>query len=190
MENRKNQIQCLAVSSVLIALASVLSLIKLPLPIFLLGGSITLLSMLPIVMIGVMYGVKWGLGSAFAYSIIQLIFGITMEGVLGWGLSPQALIGCILLDYIVAFTLLGLAGSFRQKGHIGICIGTAMVLIFRFLAHFVSGILIFGSIVDKGAWIHSLTYNGAYMLPELILTVTGAAIVFTLPQIKSLVERR
>lgn len=183
--SNRTLVQRMVLSSVLIALAAVLSLIKVyKLP---LGGSITLLSMLPIAMISVMYGTKWGLWSAFVYSVIQLIFGITMDGLLGWGLTWYALIGTIVLDYLAAFTVLGLSGMLRKKGIVGVVIGTAIALALRFVSHFVSGVIIFGTITSGDSWIYSLTYNGSYMLPELIITCIGAAVLFNLPQVKRLI---
>lgn len=161
-----------------------------------LGGSVTLLSMLPIVMISVMMGLKWGIGSAFVYSLIQLLLGITMDGLLGWGLTPVMLVGTILLDYIIAFTVLGIAGIFVKQGYAGICGGVGLAVALRFLSHFLSGFIIFknleqfelfGSIFTNRPMLYSLAYNGLYMLPELIITVVGAAILFKLPQIKKLI---
>ena len=193
MEMSKKPVYKLTLSAVFVALATVLSLIKVvKMP---LGGSVTLLSMLPIVMISVMMGLKWGIGSAFVYSLIQLFLGITMDGLLGWGLTPVMLVGTILLDYIVAFTVLGIAGIFAKQGYAGICGGVALAIVFRFLSHFLSGFVIFknleqfeifGSLFTNRPVLYSLAYNGLYMLPELIITVIGAAILFKLPQIKKL----
>lgn len=177
----------LAVCSVLVALAAALSLVKVwQMP---LGGSVTLLSMLPVIMVTIIYRTKWGFVSAFVYSLIQLFFGITMSGILGWGLTPAALAGTIILDYVLPFTLLGLAGVFKSKGYLGICIGTGLAVSLRFLCHFASGIIIFGSFCPwDNLWLYSLAYNGSFMLPELIFTVVGAAVVFRLPQIKKLMQ--
>ena len=193
MEMSKKPVYKLTLSAVFVALATVLSFIKVvKMP---LGGSVTLLSMLPIVMISVMLGLKWGIGSAFVYSLIQLFLGITMDGLLGWGLTPVMLVGTILLDYIVAFTVLGIAGIFAKKGYAGICGGVALAIVFRFLSHFLSGFVIFknleqfeifGSLFTNRPVLYSLAYNGLYMLPELVITVVGAAILFKLPQIKKL----
>lgn len=151
--------------------------------------------MLPCAMVSVMLGLKWGLAASFVESVIQLAFGITMDGVLGWGLTPACLVGTILLDYIVAYTVIGLAGAFRSKGYAGICLGTGLAVFLRFVSHLVSGAIIFANFeefVAFGAswvghpWLYSLCYNGAYMLPELIFTVVAAVILFKLPQIKKL----
>ncbi|MGN0479537.1 MAG: energy-coupled thiamine transporter ThiT [Hominenteromicrobium sp.] len=184
----------LAVCAIMVALGAVLSLIKvLKMPF---GGSVTLLSMLPCAMVSVMFGLKWGLAASFTESVIQLAFGITMDGVLGWGLTPACLIGTILLDYIAAYTVIGLAGVLRSKGYIGMCLGTGLAVLLRFVCHLLSGAIIFANFeefVAFGAswvghpWFYSLCYNGAYMLPEMIFTVVAAAILFKLPQIKKII---
>lgn len=173
----------LAECAIMVALATVLSLIKVwKMP---WGGSITLLSMLPICIASVRHGLKWGFGTAFVYSVIQLVLGITMDGLLGWGLTPVMLIACVLLDYIVAYTALGIAGLFSKKGIGGVIGGTALAVVLRLVSHVFSGVFVFNSIgllwdaiqIDN-PWLYSLGYNAAYMLPELIFTVIGAAIVY------------
>lgn len=181
MEKTKTKV--LAECGILIALAAVLSLIK----VFKLpwGGSITLLSMLPICLISIRHGVKTGLFSSFVYAVIQLLFGILFDGLLGWGLTAGALISCILLDYIVAFTVLGLAGMFADKGMNGIIGGTALAIFLRFVSHVFSGVFVFASagklwdgFETSNTWLYSIVYNGCYMLPELIFTCIGAAVVY------------
>lgn len=169
----------------MIALASVLSLIKIVhMP---LGGSVTLLSCLPIVLLSVMYGVKWGLASSFMYSLIQLIFGIMIDGLLGWGLTHQTLIGAVIFDYILAYTLIGLAGIFRKRGNLMLCVGTALAMLLRFLSHFISGCVFFQSFkIFNNPYLYSLCYNGLYMLPELIFTVIGVALCLRFSAIKKL----
>ena len=110
METTKKPVYKTTICAVFIALGTVLSLItvfKMPL-----GGSVTLLSMLPIVMISVMFGLKWGFGAAFVYSLAQLALGL--PEILTWGLTPVMLAGTIAFDYIIAFTVLGTAGIFAK----------------------------------------------------------------------------
>ncbi len=185
----KFKIRRLTISAIFIALSAVLSLVKITLPINIHGGSITLLSMLPVAMIGVCYGTKWGLWSSFVYSLVQLMFGITMDGLFAWGLTPFILICTIMLDYILAFSVLGLSGMFSKKGVFGIVLGVALSLTLRFICHFISGVFLFGQFAETETWIYSLTYNSSYMLPELILTVIAASILFGMPQIKKLINQ-
>ncbi len=177
----------LTVSAIMIALATVLSLIKVwTMP---LGGAVTLLSMLPVALIAIIYGTKHGLWCAFVYSLCQL--GLSIAEVVGWGLTPTALIGTIFLDYIIAFTVLGLAGLFAKNGVSGYILGITLSLILRFLCHFISGVIIFDIWMPEewsNIWLYSLCYNGAYMLPELITTIVGAVVLLKLSPIKRLIK--
>lgn len=181
MKNKKLQMLCGC--AVMVALSTALSLVKIwNMP---WGGSITLLSMLPVALVSVMYGLKQGLFSSFVYACIQLVFGITMDGLLGWGLTAGMLFACIMLDYIVAFTVIGLAGMFRNKGMTGIISGTVIAVLLRFVSHMLSGIFVFAAVgklwegfETDNTFLYSLVYNGCYMLPEIILTSIGAFFVY------------
>ena len=178
--------QLLVEGAVVIALATVLSfirIIKMPW-----GGSVTLLSMLPIVIYSIKNGVKNGLLVAFVYSLVQFGQGV-IDGLFGWGLTPGSLIACILIDYIIAFTVLGLAGLFREKGLSGWIIGTVLAIVLRLFMHFLSGVVIWksfgerwGGFATENTVLYSLLYNGAYMVPEIIFTVIGAVVLFKAPQ--------
>ena len=188
----------LVTSAILIALAIALNFIKIiHMP---LGGSVTLLSMLPIVLISVMFGLKWGFASSFVYAMLHLVIsGIAQDGVLGWGLKWYSLLGCFLLDYIIAFAVLGIAGVFRKEGTLGITAGVSLALILRFVSHLLSGVLIFANFDEfvvfgekwiGRPWLYSAVYNGFFMLPELIMTAIAAAIVANLPVIKKYLPRK
>jgi len=192
---KKNNTYKLAVCAVMVALGAVLSLIKIWKMPF--GGSITLFSMLPCAMISIGFGLKWGLAASFVEAVIQLGFGIAMDGIFAWGLTPGSLIGVIVLDYLLAYTVIGLAGMFRAKGYVGICVGTGLAVALRFVSHLLSGAVIFANFeqfVAFGAewvgrpWLYSICYNGAYMLPEMIITMAAAAILFRLPQLQKMLS--
>ena len=194
MEMKNKPVYKLALSAIFVALATGLSFIKIwEMP---LGGSITLLSMLPITMISIMLGLKWGIGSAFVYSLIQLMFGISE--VLSWGLTPVMLVGTMLLDYILPFTVLGVAGAFVKKGYAGICAGVVLALGLRFLSHFLSGAIIFkkleqfelfGTLFANRPYLYSFCYNGFYMIPEIIITTIAAVLLFRMSSVKKLMAQ-
>jgi thiamine transporter len=177
----------LVTTAMLIALAAVLSLIKIwQMP---LGGSVTLLSMLPVCLISIKYGVRWGVFSAFVYSLVQI--ALDFGSLMSWGMTAKIWVGCLLFDYIFAYTALGFAGIFKNKGTPGIIAGVSLALVLRFISHFISGTIFFDIWVPEG-WdtaIYSIAYNGAYMLPELIFTVIGAAALFSVPVTKKLVAQ-
>ena len=116
-----------------------------------------------------------------------------MYGLFGWGLTPGMLIACILLDYLGAFTVLGIAGSFRRKGLPGWIGGISLAIALRFVLHFLSGVVIwqsFGELWNRfstdNTFLYSFLYNGCYMLPELIFTLVGAVALLSAPQTKRL----
>ncbi len=140
----------LVLSAMLISIATVLSFVKLfELPF---GGTVTAASMMPVVIIAILYGTRWGLFSAFIFSILQLICGIgTVSAFFLPGDSQMAITSAIaicLLDYIVAYTVLGFAGILkgRLKNRASeIVLGAILVCILRCIVHIISGAIFFGS---------------------------------------------
>ena len=175
-KSREN-LRALVESAILVAVGFVLSyitLIKMPQ-----GGSVTPLSMLPIIMIGLRHGLKWGLCGGLVYACLQMLqqFWPPPSGTL------VAYISVVMLDYILAFTLIGLSGIFRGRRY-GMIYAVPLCLILRFLCHFVSGIVIWGVYAPPEApvWLYSLTYNGSYMGLELVFTlIIGAVLCKTAP---------
>lgn len=174
----------------MVALATVLSFIrvyKMPW-----GGSVTLLSMLPIVIYSIKNGLKNGLIVSFVFSLVQFGQGV-IDGLFGWGLTPVSLVACILIDYILAYSVIGVAGIFRTKGIAGWICGTALAVVLRFVMHFISGVVIWGSygalwegFETNNSYLYSFLYNGAYMLPELVFTIIGAVILLKAPQTRKI----
>lgn len=186
---KRTNTQFLAEGALMVALATALSFLKLVQ--FPWGGSITVLSMLPIVVFSLRYGAGRGLAVSFVYSLIQLGQGILMEGLLGWGLTPTALIACIFLDYVGAFSVLCLAGLFGNKRISAMVGGVLLAMILRFTLHYVSGVAVFHAFGElwegfstDNTWLYSLLYNGAYMLPETVFTTLGALSLFKTPQMR------
>lgn len=162
-------------SGIMIALTFVLSYFKLlDLPY---GGSITLCSMLPTIIIAYRHGIVWGLGTGFVNGVLQLLMGMSA---LSYATSPTAAVAIILLDYILAFSVTGFGGIFRKKVKnqtLAIIFGAGSVCLMRYAFHVISGCTVWAglSIPTEAALIYSLAYNATYMLPELIITVIGAA---------------
>lgn len=185
----KTDIKKMAVTGVFLALGTALSMVKIfNLP---LGGSITLLSMLPIAMISIAYGLKWGFIGSFLYSLIQLGLGIGMDGLLGWGLTSTVLVACIFFDYIFAFTAIGFSGIFRKKGVVGQAIGIFIALTLRFACHLFSGTVLFASWMPEtfdSPFVYSVMYNGSYMFPEIVFTMIAAVLLFKSSAIKKLLS--
>ena len=175
MSKTYSKTRTLVECALMIALGTVLANIKIySLPN---GGSITLFSMLPFIMISFRHGAKWGLFTGFVNSLLQMLLGFYAPPAPGF----LPLVGTILLDYVLAFTVLGLACVFAKPFHnrlVGVGVGTAVVCFLRFLCSFFSGVLIWGNLSDGlPAWTYSLTYNGSYMLPETIMTTVAAVLI-------------
>lgn len=193
-ERNKFDVHILTESALCVALASVLSLIKIYEAPF--GGAVTLLSMAPIIVLGLRRGNAVGLAGGFVFSVIQLVLGLNN---IGWvpDLSGKAL--CVLFDYIIPFTVLGLGGMFRNvrlskndrtNAVLTALLGTLAVTLLRFACHVVSGVVIWYSL-DLGWYsddpthivnrypvaLFSLIYNGWFMVPEIIETLVGVPLI-------------
>lgn len=210
----------LTTTGVLIALGTILSMIKVfDLPY---GGSITLFGMVPVVLLGYKYGVKWGLFSGFVYSLIQAVLGATASQAFAGMYDPEnaakSVINIVLmafLDYIVAFTVVGTSGMFKNKikNHtVAITLGGACAVILRLVAHFLSGWILWGSYAEwfftdvmnnsfgqgilanysgQGlAIIYSLVYNSCYMLPELAVTVVGVLALMAVKPLRKVITQK
>lgn len=202
-------------SAMLLAVAIVLELVsKMFIPEMPFGGQITLVSMLPVVLISYRHGVKWGLVSGVTYALLEMALGAKtvaaafQPGYFGDGVMLlNAFIMC-LLDYILAYTLLGLGGIFRNRiknSGVALMLGSAVALGARYVAHIASGYILFAGwaewfFTQDGfpAWggalvaslspealglVYSVVYNGFYMVPEIILTMVVSVLIARIPGI-------
>ena len=207
-------------SAMLIAIAVVLELVgKSLIPPMPFGGQLTLVSMLPVVLISYRHGIRWGLITGFGYALVQMALGagtVTaafQPGYFGDGLMLlNALVMCAL-DYVLAYTLLGLGGIFRGKlsnPSLELVLGSVTALTGRYLAHILSGWILFSGwaewfFTQEGfpAWgaalvqtlspgmlglTYSVVYNGMYMIPEILLTAAACALVARIPGIAAKVS--
>lgn len=184
---RTKSLRIMVQCAILIAMGTVLSLIPIPMPWLIWGGSLTPLSMLPICLIGLLNGPKWGLGSAFIFSVFQLLIG----NCFAWGLTPAVLVICILFDYIVAYSVLGITGFFKGRSKITMCVGIGAAVLLRMVCHYITGVTIWEATMPEeftNVWLYSLVYNGSYMLPETILTVLGGFAVLSVPKLWNMLK--
>ncbi len=163
----------LTYSAVCIALAAILSNIKLfTMP---QGGTVTACSMLFLALIGYWFGTSVGIVAGVAYGLLQLIFDVHI-------VHPAQLI----LDYPLAFGLIGLSGLFRNNKN-GLLIGYLIGVFGRFLCSFSSGFIFFSEYAPQGqsAIIYSAIYNLSYIAPEVIITL----LLVSIPNFKDMIER-
>lgn len=197
--------QRLTVSAVMLALATVLSLVCELIPFLNLpfGGGFTVASMLPIVIVSYMYGLKWGLFTSFTYSVIQILMSLIKGSTVMALFMPSsddymgiwAAIAIVIIDYLLAYGVLGLGGIFRNKIKnkiLALVLGVVVALSLRYLCHIISGYIFYGAWAEwffsqegfyaigekilstfsgQGlALVYSIFYNGLYMIPEIIIT--------------------
>jgi thiamine transporter len=177
--NKNSKTVILVEGALMIALAFILDQIKLlDLPY---GGAISL-SMIPLVIMPFRRGTGWGVFTAGVCSVLFLILGFSNVMYCATLLSQ---IGCILLDYLLAFTVLGLAAFFAkpfgEHKLTGVVLGTVIVCFLRFICSFLSGALLWGAYMPdtfSKVWVYSLVYNGSYMLPSTILTALVVGLLY------------
>lgn len=184
MKNKATTTRWIVESAIMLAIATVLSELTFSGP-WALGGGITFCSMLPIILISFRYDCKRGLVTGVAFSLLQLILGIHN---VQYADSAIMAAGIVLFDYIVPFSVLGLAGLFRnvtKTPKANLVIGITVTLFVRFLCHFATGIWIWEALwpneLGWAAPIWSLAYNASYMIPELIITVVVAVLLYASP---------
>ena len=213
-KENKNRTQAITVSAIMIAFAVSISAICAVMPFLNLpfGGGFTIASMLPIILVAYMYGTRWGLITAFVYSLLQMLLGFNTVSAFFLPGDSQMVwwraVLVVLIDYIIAYTVLGFGGVFRQKfGRTrALVFGSVLAISLRYLAHIVSGAVFFGAWAewfftqdgfpawgkaildtfsgDALATVYSIIYNGTYMIPEIIITAIVACFVVRIPQIK------
>lgn len=178
MENRNKRTSMLVFSAVMIAVGTVLSLFKID---FIMGGGITVCAMLPLVITAWKYGTRWGVFTAFVFSVIQCLLGLDN---VQYATSAGMAFAIILLDYIIAYSVIGFSGIFRNRiGNRSAALFFGILLTFfaRFLCHFASGWAIWDALwpneLGMLAPVYSLCYNGSYMLAEAVITFTSAAVL-------------
>ncbi|MBR7121962.1 MAG: energy-coupled thiamine transporter ThiT [Oscillospiraceae bacterium] len=155
-----NSVRALAEGAILVAVAEILGflpLYKLPW-----GGSIDF-AMLPIII----FCVRWGFGPGMLVSFTHGIFQMLFEGgiAIGW----QSILG----DFLIAYAVLGVAGLFKGR----FCVATVVACAARFLVHYVVGATIWAEYMPESffgmtmttPWLYSALYNGAYMVPDMLL---------------------
>lgn len=171
---KRNTLQKMVTTAVMSALAVILTFVEIQVGPA--GGSVNIV-MLPIVIIAYYYGLAWGIGSGLVVGFVKCLIG----GGIGWGLLS------ILLDYVLAYAAVGLAGLFSNKKW-GMGIGAIVGSVARFVITFLSGVIVWKTVGNiegtsiniSNVYLYSLVYNALYMLPSAII-VTVLAFVLKKP---------
>ena len=161
--------RALAYAGVCVSMSFALSYIKLwDMPN---GGSITLVSLLPIMLFSYAFGAKKGVFVGLSYGVLQSVQD-------PWLIHPAQ----FLLDYPVAFACAGLAGlfqSFRKYPQVAFALGAILAGSFRFLCHVLSGVFAFETYaIGQNPWVYSLVYN-AYVFIDIALVIIAGVFVLS-----------
>lgn len=163
----------IALAGVCIAMSFVLSYVKLwEMP---QGGSITFVSLLPVMLYAYVYGTKKGV-------LIGLIYGVMQAMQDPYIIHPAQFI----LDYPVAFSMVGLAGLFTnvkaiRLPQIRFSIGAVIAASLRFITHVLSGVFAFGADANyygfDNFWLYSAGYNSFVFVDLALVLVAGIALL-------------
>lgn len=131
------------------------------------GGSVTAGEMIPIIIFALRHGSLPGIVVGALYGFVQMLFG-------GSIFHPVQAI----LDYPVAFGVLGLAGLFssefeKTKSVVPVIKGASLGIVLRMIAHTLTGAIFFASYAPEGQnpWAYSIIYNASYLLVEFAITI-------------------
>ena len=179
--------------AIMLALSFALSCAKLfEMP---MGGSVTIASMLPVMLISIKYGISVGLATSFTYSLTQMLQALASANVFPYCETAGTLVLCILFDYIVPFTLLGLAGLFHKlkitkNTELNVYIGIVSTVVLRFICHFVTGVVIWGQWAPDGMgkYLYSFLYNAGFLSLDFIICIVCAILMFRKAELRKLVN--
>ena len=186
--NHKKHLLALVEGAMMLALAFVIDYLCALAPynaiLFPAGGTITV-GLLPIIYYAYRHGAAWGVGAGLVFSGLQIL--------MGWYPPPAgtwwAVVLCVLLDYVLAFAVMGVAPLFaslvtgKSEGRtlrlVGYGVGAVIVCVLRYLSSVLSGGILWGTYAPEGMnpWLYSLGYNAGYMLPNAILTALLAVLL-------------
>jgi thiamine transporter len=176
MTNKSHlHIRALCEGAILLALAVVLNYLSKAIFANLPNGGSISLAMFPILL----YAHRWGVGRGLLVGLCYGLVDMLLDGGYAWGWQS------ILLDYLLAYTALGLGGFFKGRAW-GIFPGIALGCAGRFSVHYLSGVTIYRILVPteitgfgtfSNAHVYSLVYNGIYMLPNTVIALILAALL-------------
>ncbi len=168
---KKKSLYKICECAILIALSLALMPFEIPGPAF--GGDIDLV-MIPLLILAYRNGAIFGVASGAVFGLLKCIIG----GGIGWGLPS------VLLDYVLAYAAVGVAGVFKGKQW-GIELSALTGCLARFLIHFISGVTLYAITVPTdiagtqigNPVLYSIVYNSLYMLPNTVIAIIVMALL-------------
>ena len=181
-KNQSSMIRCLTEGGISIALALVLSYLKIPLMAGFggFGGSIDFV-MVPLIVFAVRWGFSRGILVGFAFGTLKYFLAS------GFAISWVS----IIFDYSVAYAFVGFSGIFRKRYSL-MPVAALVGCFARFIVHFISGITVYAQYMPEEFMgitgmtppLYSLLYNGTYMLPNTLIAIIACSAL--IPVVKKL----
>lgn len=149
------------------------------------GGSVSLV-MIPIVLMAFRRGIAAGVITGLLVGLLQIVTGFISVAPLSFGFVVMQ----VILDYLLAYGVVGLAGMMRGRyleavqakktGKIIVMVALGVLLgsFLRYVIHVITGILFFGMFAEGNVFIYSAIYNATYMIPVTIVAAIICSLLF------------
>jgi thiamine transporter len=150
------------------------------------GGSITLGSMVPVMWLSLRRGVRVGIIAGALYGMLALFIDVTLLGASSVIATPVQ----VVLEYPLAFGVIGLTGLFRNRSATYAVVGAGFAVFVRFWIHYFVGVFVWSTVYafppQYGLWVWPAIYNGSFLLVEYIIS---AILLFALVKRRTLEYR-
>jgi len=134
------------------------------------GGSITLGSMVPVMWLSLRRGVYAGLVAGAIFGVLALFIDVLFLGAANIIVTPAQ----VVLEYPIAFGLLGLTGVFHRKSLFFMLLGAGIAVFLKFLMHYIAGVFVWYYVyqfpVEYGQYVWPAVYNGSFLSVEFIIS--------------------
>lgn len=147
------------------------------------GGSLTFASLLPLMIYCCMFGTRRGVIACLIYGVLQAIQD-------PWIIHPMQ----FLLDYPLAFGMIGVSGIFVEKGVFkfkgkmqrfnkvfGFALGAIIAVIGRYICHVCTGVFAFHTWADLATYssvtVYSMAYN-SFAFADMAISLTAGIMLF------------
>jgi thiamine transporter len=134
------------------------------------GGAVTLGSMVPSMWLSLRRGIRIGVIAGAVFGVLALFIDVLLLGASAVVATPVQAI----LEYPVAFGLIGLTGLFHKKTVPAAIAGAALSVFFRFLVHYFAGVFVWYYVytfpAEWGQWLWPAVYNGSFLIVEFIIS--------------------
>lgn len=151
------------------------------------GGSVTFASLLPLMVYCCMFGTRRGLVVCTIYGVLQALQDPFI-------IHPMQ----FLLDYPLAFGLIGVSGIFMEKGVfkekkiVAFLLGGIIAVVLRYACHVCSGVFAFADYADLdkygSAIVYSMAYN-SFTFVDMALALVAGSTLFASKSFTALMQK-